>query len=152
MVPLWSATTKALAEKNYRWLDSTHKMLCRLSIAALAVGLCIIPIMQPVINIWLRDKSILINPVMAIPFAIYVAEETFNGANATIANGSNWIKFQMWTAPIGALLNFPLTWLLNEIFHNWAVIVVANIISLLPIAIGQFIYIRKKIKICIGDS
>lgn len=145
MIPLWSAVTKALCERKYSWLIKLHKLLCRISVLALAMGVIITCFMQKIVDVWLGDQTIAINRMMCVPFIIYVALEAFNGANATIANGTNWIKMQMIFSPISAVLNIPLTFLLREVLVNWVAIQVANIISLLPIAIAQYIYIRRKL-------
>lgn len=145
MIPLWSAVTKALYEKNYAWLNKIHKILCASSGLALVLGFIITIFMQFIVNAWLGNQAIEINKLYCIPFVIYVAEEAFNGANATLANGSNWLKIQIIFAPISAFMNIPLTFLFRELFGNWLAIQVANIFSLFPIAIAQFIYIRKKL-------
>lgn len=146
MIPLWSAVTKALSNMEYKWIKRLHITLCCTSGIALLCGLGIIPFMQMIVNIWLGSNSIQINSTYCIPFAIYVALEAWNGANATIANGTGWIKSQMIMAPITALLNIVLTIVFKNILNSWIAIQVSNIFSLMPVAIVQFIYIKQKIR------
>lgn len=146
MVPIWSASTKALAEQRYKWLQNLHTILCSLSVMAFIAGLLLIPIMQFIVNVWLGESAITINVFYCIPFVIFVAENTFNGANATVANGCNWIKVQLIMSPVSAVLKILFTIIFKQYIDNWTAIILANIFSLLPIAIIQYIYIRKKLR------
>lgn len=152
MIPLWSAVTKAKAESNYIWMKKLHTLLCIGSVITLIGCMAIIPFMQNIVNLWLGDNAIQINWKYCIPFVIYVAEKAFNSSNATIANGANWIKAQIIMAPIGVVLNIICTILLKELFQNWNAITIANIISSLPVAIVQFIYLRKKFRCILRDK
>ena len=149
MIPLWSAATKELAKKNYFWLKGLYNFLCLVSVGAFFMACMIIPFMQPIINVWLGENAININPVLCIPFILYVTINAFNGANATVANGCGWLKVQMIMAPVSAILNIPFSILLKYVLGDWTAIVLANVLSLLPITVAQYIYIRKKLnKLC----
>lgn len=147
MLPLWSAVTKALAQNNINWMKRIHNILCLTSVLAFIGGLMLIPVMQFIVDVWLGENAIVINKWYCIPFVIYIAEAALNGANATIANGANWIKAQIIMAPVGVLLIIPVTIVLSKLCGNWLAVQIANIISLLPIAVVQFIYIRRKFRI-----
>ena len=149
MIPLWSAATKELAKKNYFWLKGLYNFLYLVSVGAFFMACMIIPFMQPIINVWLGENAININPVLCIPFILYVTINAFNGANATVANGCGWLKVQMIMAPVSAILNIPFSILLKYVLGDWTAIVLANVLSLLPITVAQYIYIRKKLnKLC----
>ena len=79
-----------------------------------------------------------------LPFVFYVAIDAVNGANATIANGANWLKAQVLMAPVNIALNIGLTVYLAKTYQHWTMIPLANVLSLIPVAVVQFIYIRRK--------
>ena len=146
MIPVWSALTKELALKNYKWIKQAHKYMCLLSVLAFTGGVCLTFILQIVFDIWLGKGTIVVSIAYCIPFVLYLVENTIGGANATVANGCNWLKAQIILAPVSACLNIPLTLLLRDFLHGWSAIMYANVLSLLPITIGQFIYVRRKMR------
>lgn len=144
LVPLWSAVTKAYAEENFLWMRKLHIWLCLSAFGALAAGLIIMLAMQAIVDVWLRERAIQIVMLYCLPFVFYVAIDAVNGANATIANGANWLKVQVLMAPINIALNIGLTIYLANTYQHWTMIPLANVLSLIPVAVVQFIYIRRK--------
>ena len=144
LVPLWSAVTKAYAEGNIPWMRKLHTWLCLSAGVSLIAGLAVMSFMQVIVDFWLRERAIQIETLYCLPFVFYVAIDAVNGANATIANGANWLKAQVMMAPINIILNIGLTIFMAKTYQHWTMIPLANVLSLIPVAIVQFIYIRRK--------
>lgn len=146
-IPIWSAVTKELTLNNYEWIKKAHNYMCALGGLACIGGIFLMLIMQFIADAWLGSNSITVNLFYCIPFVLYVTENTIGGANATVANGCGWLKAQIMLAPVSAILNVPITIILKYVIGNWTAIVYANVLSLIPITIGQYVYIRRKINV-----
>ena len=57
LTPIWSAITKAKSENNYVWIKAVYKRFMLLA-AVFSIGeFLIIPLMRPLINIWLGEDA-----------------------------------------------------------------------------------------------
>lgn len=146
-IPVWSAATKQLALKKYVWLKNTHKILLGSSLIALATLLVFVPMLPYVIRIWIGNtEGVTINWQYGVFFAILTGLMIWNGANCSIANGLGWLRAQLIFLTLGAIINIPIAYILTQITGGaWISIVIANIISLLPVCVAQPIYIQNKL-------
>lgn len=143
LIPLWSAVTKAFVENNYQWIIKLNKYLYLFGAFAIIIQFLTIPFLQPIVNIWLRNNSILINPIHAIVFAFYSAIFIWISITSTIANGLGILKTQMITFIFAVIFKILMILALSKIFNNWLVIMVISTISLIPYCIWQPIKNRK---------
>ena len=142
-VPIWSAVTKALTEKNYVWIKKTYKMLA-LTATAISVIALILPLFyQIIVNIWLGSAAIEVKLSNAYFFAIYNVILIFNYASTSIANGVGQLGIQMKCNTVAAILKIPLVFLASYVIKDWIGIVFVNIIIMLPCAILQPVTILK---------
>lgn len=144
-IPIWSAATQQLALKNYQWLKNMHKILLGSSMLGLILLLGLVPLIPQIFSIWLGEIKLDTHWNYGVYFAIYTGLMIWHGANCSIANGLGWLKVQMVFLTLGAVANIPLSYVFVEITGDWLSIIIANIISLLPVCIAQTIYIQKKL-------
>jgi len=130
MTPIWSAVTKALAQHNVPWIRRLHKLLLKLSFAGSAVVFLLIPVLQFLINIWLKDNSIIADYWYAVAFAILGSLMIFNSSLSSVANGLGKLKTQAICFCIGAVVKIPIAWLLVILLKSWIGVVWANVISM----------------------
>ena len=146
LTPIWSMVTKAIVNKDYKWVNALYNRLKKLCLLAVTCELLLIPFLQILINIWLKDRAISVNYFYAILFAISGSLIIWNGVISTIVNGMGKLKVQFITLTSGVVLNIPLAYIFCNIFNGWIGVVLANIISFTPYCIIQPIYIKKMIK------
>lgn len=146
MTPIWSSITKALVEKDYKWIKQTYKKIIFL---AFIISLCeflLIPFLQIIINIWLGKNAIDINYLYALLFAISGSVFIWTSVITTLANGLNKVKSQFYLMILAVIIEFSLLISLNTIFDSWILIIILNIISMIPYCIVETIIINKYLR------
>lgn len=143
LVPLWSGITKAIAERDFLWIKKINRVLYLISFLATCCLLLIVPFLQWIIDIWLKDSSVQVNYSYAIVFALVGSIFLFNVVLTTVANGVGYLKTQLIFYSIGALLKVPLIILLQGIYNDWIVVVISNILILIPFCIVQLMWLNK---------
>lgn len=144
--PMWSAISKAHAEKNMIRIKKAQKILTLMAIISSLACFLIIPFLQPIINIWLGAKAIQINHTSAFVFAVFSSIMMFIISISSVANGIGQLKSQLFGNSVAALLKIPLCYFISLFFHSWITIIIINIIILAPYALLQPIFINKYLK------
>lgn len=149
LTPVWSAVSQAWAQEDYVWLQKLNKKLLKISTVASLAELLIIPLLQPVINIWLRDEAIMVNYGYACCFALFGSVMVFQSAVSTLGNGMGRMRIQCVFYLIGVLAKFIIIHVGATMSASWIIIVLTNAIVLLPYCIVQQMdissFIRKKL-------
>lgn len=145
LVPLWSEVTKAKAENNIEWIINLHALLCKIALISGILLILIIPTLPFIVKLWL-GSTFNVHLSYSFTFVIYTILMLWNGANCSIANGLGLLKAQLIFLVLGAIINIPLAHWFASSSNIWISIIVANIISLLPICITQPIYLRNEFK------
>lgn len=146
LIPIWSAATKQQVRNNFNWLKKLHKILLIGAILTICLNFLIAPFLQFIVDLWIgKEHSVTIYWQYSILFSISTGLMIWNGANCSLANGLGWLKAQLVFLSFGAILNIPIAIILTKASGLWISIILANIISLLPICIIQPIYIHRKI-------
>lgn len=130
MTPIWSAVTKALAQRNITWITRMYSLLIKLSFVGSVAVFLVIPILQFLINIWLKDNAITVDYWNAFAFAILGSLMIFNSSLSSIANGLGKLKTQAICFCIGAIIKIPIAWVLVLLFESWIGVVWANVVSM----------------------
>ncbi|KQL33594.1 lipopolysaccharide biosynthesis protein, partial [Psychrobacillus sp. FJAT-21963] len=84
LTPVWSAVTKALAEKKYVWIKKLYKTLFFMALLAVFCEFAMIPFLQVGINLWLGESIINVNYLYAVVFAISGSVFIWNGVLSSI--------------------------------------------------------------------
>lgn len=146
LTPMWSKVTKDFAERKFAKIRSAHKILCLIAVIACICELMVVPLLQMVIDIWLRDEAIVVNYFVATIFAVYGGMYIFNIVLTTIANGIGEVKSQIVFYGVGSVLKVPMVIILKNAIPHWVIVVLYTAVVLLVFCIYQFIWINKRIK------
>ncbi len=130
-VPFWSRLTHLKASGSYDKILTLIKKYFVIFLLVSLVGLLLWIAFPAIVRIWLGlENDIDLSLVMY--FFVYVLLYNWNIYVAHISNGLEIIKYQLFTAVIGAILNIPLSIYLG-VHLEWGVqgILMASIISML---------------------
>ena len=149
LTPLWSLITKAMNEKQYKWIYKMYKLLSLLGLCTIIIQFLFIPIEQFVMDIWLGDASIKVDYSIAIAFACYGGAFLYQSILSTIVCGLGRMKLQAWFYFVGVIVKFLLIILLHDVIDSWSFVVWTNVIILVPYCIVQqfdlSIFLKKEI-------
>ncbi len=146
LTPIWSAVTKALAERKYTWIKKLYRILKLMAFLAIICEFAIIPFLQYGINLWLGDNAIKVNYLYAIVFAISGSTLIWNGVISSIANGFGELKTQSVFFTIGALIKVPVAMIFVGLLDSWIGVIVANIAAMSLYCIIQPFWLNKFLK------
>lgn len=145
LTPMWSAITKALNEKDSKWVSKVYKRLNQLSIIMVFFEFMLIIFLQFIINIWLGDKAIDVNYLYAVVFALFGSIFIYQSVLSTIVCGMGTLKLQAICYTLGAVLKFVIIFYGINFFNSWIIVIIANAIILLPYCILQPGFIKKEL-------
>lgn len=146
LTPIWSAVTKATAEKNLDWVKSLYKKLMLLGVGFCVCEFLLVAVLQLVVNIWLGDEAITVNTLYALMFAVMGSTMIISSVFASIANGLGKLKPQLICYGIGAISKPFLAWGLVVLTGSWIGVIISNIISVLLYCVVQPILLHKYFK------
>jgi len=145
LTPLWSLITQAIAEKNNEWVKKVYKKISILAFVTFLIQLISILFIQKIIDLWLNNDSISIDPVYALIFTGLSSLLIWNAVISTISNGLGMVKSQSYLLTIGLLVKIPASFLCVMWLNSWIGVIVASCIGLLPYCVIQPLFIKKMI-------
>jgi O-antigen/teichoic acid export membrane protein len=145
MAPLWSAVTKAFAERQYRWIKSLYHKILLVSLICIGGAFLIIPLAQPFVNVWLGSAAISMKVLYSVAFAVLSGVMTLNTVFSTFSNGIGDLKIQMVCFSIGAVVKIPLAYCLILLLNSWIGVVWANALALAIYCVVQPFFLKKYI-------
>ena len=146
LTPLWSKVTKDLAQKKYKKIQTTNRVLYGLSALAAVGELLMVVCCQFLVNIWLQEDAITVNYTTALIFALYGSLFILNVVLTTVANGMGDLRTQIVFYGIFALLKIPVLYVLSQIGATWNVVVLYNAVALLVFCGFQLVWAKRKLK------
>lgn len=147
LTPIWSAVTKAQANKDYKWIKKIYKLFLIASVICCVIELAIVPILQPLMDIWLGKEAIIVSSLTGIAFAFSSTIFVVHNVNTSIGNGISYFKIQMIWMTVAAICDIPFSYLMVQVMGTWVGIVIANIIVLIPYEVFAPIYTIKRLNI-----
>lgn len=145
LTPMWSAVTKAMAEKNYGWVNSLYRKLKRMGLAAVLFQFAFVAVQQFVMDLWLGEDSIRINYWTAVAFACFGGVFTYSSILSTIVCGMAKMKLQMICYTVGSAVKLLSVFLLAGYFHNWSLIVWINVAILFLYCVAEQRDLNRKL-------
>jgi O-antigen/teichoic acid export membrane protein len=145
MAPLWSAVTKAFAERQYRWIKSLYHKILLVSLICIGGAFLIIPLAQPFVNVWLGSAAISMKVLYSVAFAVLSGVMTLNTVFSTFSNGIGDLKIHMVCFSIGAVVKIPLAYCLILLLNSWIGVVWANALALAIYCVVQPFFLKKYI-------
>lgn len=146
LTPLWSKITKDLAQKKYRKIQVTNRVLYVLSGAAILAEFAMVICLQFVVNIWLGDAAIIVSKTTGLIFAFYGGMYVLNVALTTVANGMGNLKTQITFYGIFSAIKIPAIYFFKQGGANWDCVMLYNAIALCAFCIFQLIWIERRVK------
>lgn len=143
LTPIWSAVTKALAERKYTWIKKLYKTLRLMAIIAVISEFVMILFLQFGINLWLGNQAIEVNYAYAIIFAMWGSIMIWNGVVSSIANGFGELKTQSIFFTIGALAKIPIAMILVKLLNSWIGVIIANILAMSLYCVIQPLWLNR---------
>ena len=143
LTPIWSMVTKAIAEKSYAWLQKLYGKAVKLSFLVAAAQLCLVVVLQPVVNIWLGESAITVHYGYALLFAVWGSVFTFQNVLSTFVCGLGKLKLQAICYGVGVITKFALLVMVYQYTDAWILVVLANILVMLPYCVLQHMQLTR---------
>lgn len=143
LTPIWSAVSKAFAEKDYFWLRKLNYKLSKFAMLGILAEFLLIPFLQLIVNFWLKENTIQINYFYAISFSLFGSVMIYQSAVSTIANGIGRIKIQAISYALGVIVKVLIIHIGVALTNDWIVVVLANAFILIPYCIIQQVDMQK---------
>ncbi len=146
LTPMWSNVTKNLAQKKYEKVRKTNHLLYGIAGFAFLIQFLLVPFLQWIINIWLKEEAITVHFPTACVFALFGGLYIFNIVLTTIANGIGKLGTQIVFYGIGAVLKIPVICLFARFTDNWVVAVLYNCVVFGLFCAYQLFWVEKELK------
>lgn len=113
-ISFWSAVTFQYSRGNYKWVIHEIKKITGLW-GGFSAGVIIVSfLLNPIIQIWLKENAIIYSPSLIILFALYTIVTSWGSIYVNVANGIGEINLQVICSVIGAVINIPLSVILSK--------------------------------------
>ncbi len=146
--PIWSAVTKAYCERRFKWVLKMYWIANAFGAILCLGSFLLAAIYQPLADIWLGKGTLVVQPWIAVLFAIHTSMYIISNTTNSFSNGFSKLKCQTICTISGAILKllfvvFAVTYIENA---SWSVVMLSNIVALIPLSIVHPIYIYSFIK------
>lgn len=153
LTPLWSAITKAYAEKRYVWIYKLHKFLSLIAVGVVGVQCIMLVLLQPIVNLWLGSNAIAVNYLTAMIFMSYSVEMIWISVQSTVVAGLGKLNTQLLFYSIAVVVKVALIFVASRLFpEHWEVVMLATALGLLPYCFIQPIIVSNLLKKLIGQQ
>lgn len=146
-VPYWAMVAKAKSEGDIVYVRKMFKEIVMFALLFAVLLTFMTIILQPFLNLWLKEDSITVDWKIAILLALNSFELIFIGAFTSIANGLSQIKPQLFSTLAIGIVKIPLLYLINMFFHDnisWSfIILLDDILLLVPLIIVPLFLIKS---------
>lgn len=128
--PLWPAFTDAYTRRDFKWMKSIYKKMCKVYLVCVIVILCMVILSPIVYKLWIGNKAG-IPFIMTISVAFYVLINSWDSLQVNMINGIGAIKLQTYVTLIGLVLHIPLSLFLSQYFAAVGVVMSMVIINII---------------------
>ena len=144
--PIWSATTKAKAEGDYRWVAKTFRLFALLGAGVTACEFLLCVPLQFIFDIWLGESVIHAEPLPSVLFALYGSLVVWSYIITCFANGLGELRLQTVLLTLGAVANIPLACVFAGMAGSYLSVLFANIVAYIPYLVGQTVWLVRYLK------
>lgn len=128
--PLWPAFTDAYTRKDFAWMKSIYKKMCKVYFICVIIILCMVVLSPIVYKLWIGSKAG-IPFVMTVTVAFYVMINSWDSLQVNMINGIGAIKLQTYVTLIGLILHIPLSLFLSQYFGAVGVVLSMILINII---------------------
>lgn len=107
-IPIWSASTEAVAKKNFQWFENASKKMNCITILFSSLYIILGLVFTPVARIWLR-RDMVFPDELIIVVALYTILQTIQNPYSQFNNGIGALNGQLILGIIQGGLNIPLS-------------------------------------------
>lgn len=111
LIPIWSGTTKAIAQGDIKWIKNIINKLNKIIILFSFIFIIGIFLFKPIARIWLGKDLNYVSGLIIVT-ALSCCASSISNTYSNILNGMNKIKFQMYIGIFQGIINIPLSILL----------------------------------------
>ena len=148
LAPIWSAATKAQAEGDSAYLKRLYGKGKKAIAAMSFFQLLVIPLLQPVVNVWLGTSAIKVSIVYVLIFCLYNSIYMWVMLHYNLCCGLNLFKGMVVSLTFAAIANILLSIFFCRFEASWAMVILATAIALIPCALTLPVSINKAIMKC----
>lgn len=142
LTPIWSAITKAYAEKRYQWIIKLRRLLYLAVLAVALLQILFIPFMPAILKFWLGEQAFDIDYSIVWIFVSFSVIYIWNAVQSVIVSGIGQLRLQVWGYSFAAVFKVVVIVTLSQYF-NWSLVMAATCIGLIPYSLAQPILINK---------
>ncbi len=110
VTPVWSATTDAIARKDYEWMRRTLAKLHWLLFGASAAGIVMWLAAPPIYRFWLRSPDVSITSMTTLLVMLSTLARSGYSNYGYMINGSGKVFLQLVLTGIAAIIYIPAVW------------------------------------------
>lgn len=107
LVPFWSMTTKAYAERDFKWIKSSMFRLFMILCIIICCSIIQLCFSNQVYSIWTNDK-VIVPFYVSITMFIYFIFYNIGGLLGSFLNGTGKIKIQLFYSVFAMFINIPM--------------------------------------------
>ena len=147
--PLWTAISKAEAERDKKGLKKYILILLACTVACILINLILSVSLSLVFDIWLGESAPRVTIAKLLPFILYSLIYIVSVFFMIILNAFALFKAQIITALCAIFVKIPLIILITKVFHwnvGWELVMYINVVCYLPIFLYGGIEIYNKMK------
>lgn len=142
--PLWPAYSEAIAKKDFNWINTIfHRSLLLSTLASFVLSIILILGGNFIIQIWLNDKSIIVEPTLLFAFSSMIFYSTITGSFCSILNTNEFIFKQLLSAIVTNISCLILKLFVIQYFQIWHMVVVTFVSFLLFFYFPNYIKLKK---------
>jgi O-antigen/teichoic acid export membrane protein len=116
VIPLWSATSEALVNKDYTWIRSSVSKLMKIALFFTSISFIMLFFSKQIYSLWVGD-SIHINYLLSFLWMSFMIVQMFHSIFIFVINASGYIKGEMYVCIFGMIINIPLSIFLAKNMH-----------------------------------
>ncbi len=143
---VWSAVTKAIAEKKIDWVLKLTYILYGGATVIFLLQFAAFPLFQPFFDLWLGDKTIKVSYPALITFSITCGISSWSYITASICNGMGELKVQSLLMVLGAIIMVPIAYIGVKLTGNYIGIEIAHGLALLPYCMIQSTWLLRQLR------
>ena len=149
--PLWSASTEAYVNNDYAWIRGTIKKYNLLTIGLLLLGIIMLLVASPAIDLWLGEDTVEVSFALAFWALVYFGTLVFGETYTIFLNGISALRIQFISSVITPFAYIALVlFFINNLKMGLYAVFVASIIAncygfiIAPIQYRMIVVKRKK--------
>lgn len=137
LTPIWSVITKAMAEKQYKWVRDLYRKLKMVGLFTMIIQFSFVPVQQFVMDLWLGKGYIRVDYGTAVAFACFGSVFVYTSVLSTIVCGMARMRLQMICYLLGVAVKIGILFALQATTQSWVIVVWSNVLVLLPYCVLQ---------------